>query len=169
MGRSTNGTDENNAFSINPAQDRDWEWMNQGSIEGVWNTLSPEQKAGTNREHVMECLNRQVKKFQGPDAPSNIVLVARNQSGKRAGFVWVSIIPNYFADTEEAVVLMIFVADTERRKGLGDLLMEAAEEWARKSGMTRICLNVGVHNIPALQLYERVGYRHDTIRQSKRI
>lgn len=55
--------------------------------------------------------------------------------------------------------LGIGVIDTFRRQGIGLKLIEAALEAARGRGLTRIELTVRDTNIPAIRLYEKMGFQ----------
>jgi len=46
-----------------------------------------------------------------------------------------------------------------RGKGIGKLLMEIIEDSFKKEGCEEIILEVAVDNLPALNLYRRMGYR----------
>ena len=46
-----------------------------------------------------------------------------------------------------------------RGKGIGKLLMEIIEESFKREGCEEIILEVAVDNLPALNLYRRMGYR----------
>jgi ribosomal protein S18 acetylase RimI-like enzyme len=64
--------------------------------------------------------------------------------------------------TENAHVLGIFgmaVSPRARRAGVASALLEAAEVEARARGARKLSLRVLASNAPALQLYERHGYR----------
>lgn len=66
--------------------------------------------------------------------------------------------PRRYLYVDELAVLAEF-----RRQGIGQLLMEAAEELAADQGIPTIELNVWEANPRALAFYERLGYR--TIRR----
>ena len=43
--------------------------------------------------------------------------------------------------------------------------MAAAEEWARRAGVTKLELHVFPHNEPAIALYEKLGYEREGLRR----
>ncbi len=53
-----------------------------------------------------------------------------------------------------------------RRRGLGRRLIEAMEAWALSHGIVKIELRVWSNNIPALGLYNAVGYQVEGIRKA---
>lgn len=57
-----------------------------------------------------------------------------------------------------AVVDTLVVDEAFRRRGVGQALMAAAEDWARQNGAEYTELNVWVFNQPAIRLYEELGY-----------
>lgn len=52
----------------------------------------------------------------------------------------------------------LWVAPEARGKGFGERLVDAVVSWARSSGYTRLVLEVGDANLPAVRLYERKGF-----------
>ncbi len=61
--------------------------------------------------------------------------------------------------------LGLMVARDQRRRGIGQALMEAAEDWARDANVHKLELHVFPHNKPALALYRRLGYREEGLRR----
>lgn len=57
--------------------------------------------------------------------------------------------------------LGLMVAAAHRRRGIGTALLEAAEQWARQAGVSKLELHVFPHNEPAIALYERLGYTRE--------
>lgn len=53
------------------------------------------------------------------------------------------------------------VARDQRRKGIGIALLTSLVEWARRSAVARIELQVFSNNAGAIRLYERIGFEHE--------
>jgi GNAT superfamily N-acetyltransferase len=55
----------------------------------------------------------------------------------------------------------LYVNDTHRRKGVGKLLMDSAEKYARDTGAIKMILATQISNTAAQKLYEARGYLKD--------
>ena len=55
----------------------------------------------------------------------------------------------------------LFVAPDRRRKGVGEMLLQAAAEFARDAGAVRLTLSTAVTNTSAQALYESAGWQRD--------
>jgi RimJ/RimL family protein N-acetyltransferase len=62
--------------------------------------------------------------------------------------------------------LGLMVDGSHRRQGVGRGLMEAAAEWARESGVSKLELHVFPWNTPAIALYESLGYVQEGYRKN---
>jgi len=58
----------------------------------------------------------------------------------------------------------LMVAASKRRRGVGSALMAAADSWANGAGIGKLELHVFPHNLPAIALYEKLGYRREGLR-----
>lgn len=58
-----------------------------------------------------------------------------------------------------AILLSMWVAPEARGKGVGDALIDTVVGWARSAGYSRLLLDVGDHNEPAIGLYARKGFK----------
>ena len=61
----------------------------------------------------------------------------------------------------------LVVAREARGRGVGTVLLAAAERWARARGYRLITLNVFLDNVDARSVYEKAGYAPETIRPVK--
>jgi len=69
------------------------------------------------------------------------------------GLVWLHV------DQPMAFVYDVEVVESERRKGYGAAIMNAAALWSRDHGHPVLGLNVFAHNTGAKALYEKLGYQ----------
>lgn len=59
-----------------------------------------------------------------------------------------------------AFILEICTKETSRNRGLGRMLMQAIEEWAKERQLERIEFNVWANNSSAIAFYESLGFRY---------
>ncbi len=64
----------------------------------------------------------------------------------------------YLQPVFEAIVDNLGVKTNRWRQGIGHKLMEAAHQWAKKHGASRVQLTVWEFNAGAIALYESLGY-----------
>lgn len=60
---------------------------------------------------------------------------------------------------DEAEIYQIAVSAQSRRRGVADMLLEAAVAHAKKSGVIAIYLEVRKSNAPAISLYKKHGFK----------
>jgi ribosomal protein S18 acetylase RimI-like enzyme len=64
----------------------------------------------------------------------------------------------FSGDADTWYIFDIEIAKDLRGRGFGRAAMEAAEEWTRERGGTRVALNVFGPNLTARSLYDSLGY-----------
>lgn len=93
-------------------------------------------------------------------APTAATLVAHvvgeDGESRPAGVVMIA---PAFGAPQHAGIYGVWVAPSARGRGVGDALMAAALEHARRAGHSRAVLDVGDHNAPAQALYARHGFQ----------
>jgi GNAT superfamily N-acetyltransferase len=94
----------------------------------------------------------------GAEGGDRITLVAE-QDGR-----WVGLATGLAGDPEDPqqsgpVLVGMFVDRTERRHGVGAMLIEGVAAWARARGAARLSLWVTSSNEPAIALYRKCGFR----------
>jgi ribosomal protein S18 acetylase RimI-like enzyme len=157
------------SFRIETATENDWPWIVQGQVEIVRARLGHERQREASRQTIEERVMQHVAKLREEEGFPNEAFVARTEDGTSAGFVWVARTHNDSTGQLEASLLSQYVAEPYRGRGLGRRLMETAEEWARRQGLPRISLSVGVHNTFGQRLYETLGYQVETVRMTKKL
>ncbi len=101
--------------------------------------------------------------------PARSVLVAIDESGLPCGFIHLTMQPDYYTKELNAHITDIVVRAEAEGKGVGKLLMEKAEEWAREKQARWITLNAFEGNVHARKVYEKAGYKIEWIRYLKQL
>ena len=122
----------------------------------AWRT--PEQIQAADHKILREALH-------SPTPEVSILIV--EEDGQPAGFVFSTTRKDYFTGAPHAHVEVLAVADGAEGRGLAGVLMAAAEDWARGRGYSHVTLNVFAANSRARGLYERLGYRPETLHYLK--
>jgi ribosomal protein S18 acetylase RimI-like enzyme len=85
------------------------------------------------------------------------------------GFVFLETGHDYFSREEHGHIGILAVAKDSEGLGVGQALIAAAEKWSKKRGLAKLTLNVFDSNCRARGLYERLGFRAETLRYMKAV
>ncbi len=99
--------------------------------------------------------------------PGCALVIAEDEHGTTVGFTFLEPHVDYFSGDRHGHIGMIAVSEGAEGTGVGSLLMNAAEDWARENGYAKLTLNVFESNRRARDLYERFGYSVETLRYTK--
>ncbi|WP_204102918.1 MULTISPECIES: N-acetyltransferase [Spirulina sp. CCY15215] len=66
-------------------------------------------------------------------------------------------------------IFLLYVHPEHRQRGIGSALMHYAHTLARERGDGQIGVHVFSHNLPALNLYERLGYETQSLLMVKKL
>lgn len=102
-------------------------------------------------------MQRRLKNIRPKD--QHATFVADDPAYSVVGWIHVSAIPLLEVDLR-AEVNGLVVADGWRSRGAGWLLLEAAEQWARRHRCSSMSVRSNVIRERAHQFYERHGYQH---------
>jgi len=94
-------------------------------------------------------------------------LLIAEEAGRPAGFAFLEHHTDYFTGQRHGHLGMIAVTEAAEGRGAGAALLGTAEDWARAQGYAKLTLNVFDGNARARRVYERAGYRVDTLRYVK--
>lgn len=154
-------------FRIESPSEDDWAWITEQHVETAWASLPPERQQMISKQTVRDCIIEQIAESRKKHGVTNQVFIARGNNNQNAGFVWVDQIRSGFTGVVQAYILDVFVMEVYRCQGLGRNLMTQAEAWAQKHNLPSIGLNVASHNLAAIGLYEKFGYKTETVRMFK--
>lgn len=77
--------------------------------------------------------------------------------------LWLGTAIDQLHGDHHAHIFLLYVLPEHRRKGIGKALMLHAEAWAKARGDRQIGLQVFQSNQPALNLYDRLGFRTQSL------
>ncbi|HJL79579.1 MAG: GNAT family N-acetyltransferase [Gammaproteobacteria bacterium] len=91
----------------------------------------------------------------------SMIFVAEKGETKLAGFV--QLYPSFCSVSAVPILILydLFVDHSQRSKGIGRLLMNAARDFAKENGYARLELSTSKDNRIGQSLYESLGYELD--------
>jgi GNAT superfamily N-acetyltransferase len=111
---------------------------------------------GHTREEVIEGTSRVLREALHRPQRGDVFLIAQDERGERAGFVYAVTHRDFF--TGERYAHVSEIAAARSGAGVGGELMDAVERWSRDKGYRMVTLNVVDDNTTAQRFYERRGY-----------
>ncbi|HEU4557952.1 MAG TPA: GNAT family N-acetyltransferase [Longimicrobium sp.] len=93
--------------------------------------------------------------------------VAEGADGAVLGMAYAEETTDYFTQERHGHLGIIAVAAEAEGRGVGRELLATVERWAAAEGFRFVTLNVFATNSRAIAVYERAGYRPDTVRYLK--
>jgi aminoglycoside 6'-N-acetyltransferase I len=101
------------------------------------------------------------KFFTGGDTLLRAVLLAETSDGTVAGFAELSLRP-YAEDCRTSPVAFLegwYVTPPLRRRGVGRVLVAAAEEWARAQGCSELASDTQFDNTLSIRAHQALGFQ----------
>jgi ribosomal protein S18 acetylase RimI-like enzyme len=111
---------------------------------------------------IVEGERRTLQSFFIAAPPGTALLIAERDAP--LGYVYLETLVDYFTGQRHGHVGIIAVTGVAEGTGAGRALLEAAAAWAHASGFQRLTLNVFAGNERARRIYERAGFRVETLR-----
>ncbi len=150
---------------IRKARRKDLDFILCLSIETLRNELTPYERERTSHRKLVNIMAKNLRRFMA--SASMLTLVAETEAGERAGFIMVGKSSSVFTDQQQAFVYDIAVTPQFRRRGIGRMLMERAEAYAREQEMGFITLMVDCRNEAARTLYAQLGFEDGKVLMRK--
>ncbi len=91
-----------------------------------------------------------------------MVFVATDQQGNRLGFVTVSH-STHFTGVGQAYIGELVTDEAAEGQGVGKVLTQACEQWAREQGYSILSLTTGAANERALGFYRHMDYQDEDV------
>jgi ribosomal protein S18 acetylase RimI-like enzyme len=101
--------------------------------------------------------------------PGTAIFIAEDVSGVALGFIHLQTGTDYYNREEHGHIADIIVAPEGEGRGIGRVLMEKGEEWARAQGYRWLTLSVFAQNLRAREVYKRLGYGEDIMKYVKEL
>ena len=101
--------------------------------------------------------------------PDVEIFIAVDSSGQPCGFIHVVMQTDYYTGEPHAHLTDIVVIAEAEGKGVGKILLQKADEWAKQKNARWITLNVFDGNDRARTVYEKAGYKAEWIKYLKPI
>jgi ribosomal protein S18 acetylase RimI-like enzyme len=105
------------------------------------------------------------KKFKA----KNSKFFVATDANKLVGFAFADIPRKHFWKVRFGYLDSLFVLPGWRRRGIGKKLVQKLVSWLKSKGIEYVQLDVDAHNIPALKMYEKLGFQDRAKRLRKRI
>jgi ribosomal protein S18 acetylase RimI-like enzyme len=96
--------------------------------------------------------------------PDSVILIAEAESQGLAGFVHLQTQTDYFNGEMHGYISDLAVDQRFEGRGIGRMLLEAAEDWARAKGYPLLTLYVFAGNKRAQSLYEKHGFAPEVVK-----
>lgn len=112
---------------------------------------------------------RTIERFFSEPPDGSRLWVAADKDGEVLGMAYAEQAVDYFTQERHGHLGIIAVAAEAEGRGVGRELLATVERWAAEQGFRFLTLNVFATNARAIDVYERAGYRPDTVRYLKEL
>lgn len=122
---------------------------------------------GRRKRDVVAALRADLEHALREKPASDCFFIAGDANGKPLGFLHLQAQRDFFSHERACHVSDIAVAAGSEGRGVGRMLLEHAQRWARQHHCRLLTLSVFPGNVRARALYESVGFIPDLLRMVK--
>lgn len=108
-----------------------------------------------------------LKKAMETPEPDSAIFIAEDETGKRAGFLHLKTQIDHFNCSKTVYISDVAVDSSFEGQGVGHVLLDKAEAWAREQGCSLLTLYVFSNNLRARKVYEKFGFAEEVIKYAK--
>lgn len=152
---------------VRDARESDYSTIYDCMTETAWNDVPEEEKVITDRK-LFESFFRGMAKTL-IQRPGRRIFVACDDENDFMGYVVTGGMGEGSSAIPVGMVFDIFVLEPYRRRGIGKMLIEVAEEYCRQQGIWRIKLEVAANNPNAMDLYRKAGFKDERVLMGKNL
>lgn len=102
-------------------------------------------------------------------SPDTAFFIAEDENGVPLGFIHLQTGADYYNHEKHGHIANVIVAAEGEGRGIGRILMEKGEAWARAQGYRWLTLSVFAQNAHAREVYRRLGYGEDIMKYVKEL
>ncbi len=106
------------------------------------------------------------KAMEEPE-PESTIFIAEDEVEGLAGFVHLQTQTDYFSGEKNGYISDLAVDKRFEGRGIGRILLAAAEDWARAKGYHLLTLYVFAGNPRARRIYEKHGFSPEVVKYAK--
>ena len=100
--------------------------------------------------------------------PAGSAVLLASSYNEPLGFVHLETTPEFFTGEPQGYVANLAVKEAGEGKGVGKVLIDAAERWTKEQGMRHLTLYVFAGNARARAFYARLGFEEDSFKLVKK-
>ena len=101
--------------------------------------------------------------------PGTAIFIAEDDQGVALGFIHLQSGKDYYYHEDHGHIADLIVAPEAEGRGIGRVLIEKGEEWARSQGFRWLTISVFAQNLRAREVYQRLGYGEDIMKYVKEL
>ena len=102
-------------------------------------------------------------------SPETVIFIAEDDQRVALGFIHLQSGKDYYYHEAHAHIANVIVVPEGEGRGIGRILIEKGEEWARLQGFRWLTLSVFAQNLRAREVYQRLGYGEDIMKYVKEL
>ena len=103
------------------------------------------------------------------ESPGTAIFIAEDDQGVALGFIHLQTGKDYYYKEAHGHIANLIVAPGGEGRGIGRVLIEKGEEWARLQDFRWLTLSVFAQNFRAREIYQRLGYGEDMMKYVKEL
>ena len=98
-----------------------------------------------------------------------VFFIAEDEKRIPLGFIHLEARTDYYYQEKHGHIANVIVAPRGEGQGIGRMLIEKGEKWAREQGYRWLTLSVFAQNLRARSVYQQLGYGEDIIKYVKEL